>query len=101
MHLLSHREPKIQIPMARRKVPGIRRFLKMPNRFASPKVLWNAVMERIVQDVPSEMAFCEFQCHRLRCTLETTGTCDIHPNLSLVMPGLLTLMPTPKLPNLT
>ena len=63
----------------------------MPKRFASHKLLWRALKNRIVEDVPEEAAFCEFQCHRMRCTLETTDTCDIHPNLSLLTPRLVAL----------
>ena len=70
----------------------------MPNRFVSPKLLWNVLMKRIVQDVPRESSFCEFECKRMRCTLETTGTCDIHPNLSLVTAGLVTVMTAPPTP---
>ena len=63
----------------------------MPDRFVSPKLLWRAVMNKIVQDVPREDSFCEFECKQLRCTLETTGVCDIHPNLDLVKASLVTL----------
>jgi len=71
----------------------------MPNRFVSPKLLWCGIMQKIVQDVPDEVRFCEFECNRMRCTLETTGTCDIHPNLSLVMPGLVTITPAQATPS--
>jgi hypothetical protein len=70
----------------------------MHNKFSSPSFLLKAVMQKIVQDVPETVRFCEFECTRLRCTLETTGTCDIHPNLSLVMPGLIAIMPAPAAP---
>ena len=37
--------------------------------------LWRWIKNRIVQDVPEEVALCEFECHKQQCTEREWQTC--------------------------
>jgi hypothetical protein len=37
--------------------------------------LWQWIKNQIVQDVPEEIALCEFDCHKQQCTEKEWQTC--------------------------
>ena len=37
---------------------------------------WRFLMEQLVQDVPEELAVCEFECRKLECTQGEWEVCD-------------------------
>jgi hypothetical protein len=67
----------------------------MANNIGFFKSLWRSVVNQIVQDVPQGIEFCEFECTRMQCTLELTGSCDIRPQsrLVLIKPAVATIRP--------
>ena len=46
---------------------------------------WRAMKDQIVQAVPPDDQFCEFECPYQRCLIETTGSCEIRPRQTLVI----------------
>ena len=55
----------------------------------SLKVWWNSFKAQIIQEVPRELDYCQFECRRVRCMMEETGSCDLLPRQSqmLIMPS--------------
>jgi hypothetical protein len=37
--------------------------------------LWRRLSNELVQDVPEEIALCEFDCRKLQCTYEEWASC--------------------------
>jgi hypothetical protein len=53
--------------MAERFVPSRTAFVK----------LWQWIKNEIVQDVPAELAVCEFECQRTHCTVSHWRACEL------------------------
>jgi hypothetical protein len=56
------------------------------------KMWWTSFKSQIVQEVPRDLDFCQFECHRAQCTLELTGSCDIRPQQGLLPQQSLVLI---------
>ena len=37
---------------------------------------WHFLVDQLIQDVPEEIAVCEFDCRETQCTLERWASCE-------------------------
>lgn len=60
------------------------------------KYLWHSFAHHIVQPVPEELYFCEFECRFRRCRLGLTGQCEIAQRMTSLKDALLKLEEVPS-----